>query len=108
MTRVKSEILVSAALRYADKELIDCVLVHRGDSDAGAIFVHIDARDGRHKLLGRSINFDGRYNWQVITTTEWVDADTAKSRLDSELAIDPDAFVIEVSDAAARNPFLML
>ncbi|MGB1603258.1 MAG: hypothetical protein ACPIOQ_61570 [Promethearchaeia archaeon] len=28
--------LVSAALRYADKELIDCVLVHRGDADAGA------------------------------------------------------------------------
>ena len=36
MTRVKSAILVSAALRYADKELIDCVLVHRGDADAGA------------------------------------------------------------------------
>ena len=26
MTRVKSAILVSAALRYADKEMIDCVL----------------------------------------------------------------------------------
>ena len=50
MTRVKSEILVSAALRYADKELIECVLVHRGDADAGAIFVHIDARDGRHQI----------------------------------------------------------
>ena len=108
MARVKSAILVSAALRYADKELIDCILVHRGDADAGAIFVHIDARDGRHKLLGRSIDFDGGYNWQVITTTEWVDADTAKSRLDSELAKDPDAFVVEVSDAAARNPFFML
>ena len=108
MARVKSAILVSAALRCADKELIDCILVHRGDADAGAIFVHIDARDGRHQLLARSLDFDGRYNWQVITNTEWVDADAAKSRLDSELAIDPDAFVIEVSDAAARNPFLML
>ena len=108
MARVKSAILVSAALRYADKELIDCILVHRGDADAGAIFVHIDARDGRHQLLARSLGFDGRYNWQVITTTEWVDADAAKSRLDSELANDPDAFVIEVSDAAARNPFLTL
>jgi hypothetical protein len=108
MARVKSAILVSAALRCADKELIDCILVHRGDADAGAIFVHIDARDGRHQLLARSLDFDGRYTWQVITNTEWVDADAAKSRLDSELAIDPDAFVIEVSDAAARNPFLML
>ena len=36
------------------------------------------------------------------------DADAAKARLDRELAQDPDAFVVEVSDPAARNPFLML
>ena len=108
MTRVKSEILVSAALRYADKELIECVLVHRGDADAGAIFVHIDALDGRHQILARSLDFDGRYTWQVITTTDWVDADAAKTRLNRELAQDPDAYVVAVSDAAARNPFLML
>ena len=43
---MKSEMLVSAALRYAANELIDCVLVRRGDVDAGAIFVHLDALDG--------------------------------------------------------------
>ena len=82
MTRVKSAILVSAALRCADKEMIDCVLVHRGDADAGAIFLHIDARDGRHQILARSLDFDGVYDWQVITSTPWVDADAAKARLD--------------------------
>ena len=97
MARVTSSLLVSAALRYADKELIDCVLVHRGD-----------ARDGRHQLLARSLDFDGKYNWQVITTTEWVDEEAVKTRLDRELAKDPDAFVVEVSDPAARNPFLMI
>ena len=108
MTRVKSAILVSAALRCADKEMIDCVLVHRGDADAGAIFLHIDARDGRHQILARRLGFDGVYDWQVITSTPWVDADAAKARLDRELVQDPDAFVVEVSDPAARNPFLML
>ena len=108
MNRVKSAILVSAALRYADKELIDCVLVHRGDGDAGAIFVHIDTRDGRHQILARSLDIGGRYSWRVITSSEWVDGDAAKTRLNRELAQDPDAFIVEVSDAAARNPFLML
>ena len=108
MTRLKSAILVSAALRYADKQLIDCVLVHRGDADAGTIFVHIDALDGRHQILARSLDFDGRYNWQVITTNDWIDAEAAKIRLERELAKDPDAFVVEVSDPAARNPFLMV
>ena len=108
MTRVKSAILVSAALRYADKELIDCVLLRRGDADSGAIVLHIDARDGRHQILARSLDFNSKYNWQVITSTEWVDAHAAKTRLDREMALDPDAFVVEVSDTAARNPFLMV
>ena len=108
MTRLKSAMLVSAALRYADKEFIDCVLVHRGDADAGAIFVHIDARDGRHQIMARSLDYDGKYNWRVITSTEWVDSDAAKTRLARELAQDPDAFVVAVSDSAARNPFSIL
>ena len=57
---------MSAALRYANTTLIDCVLERRGDEDAGAIFVHIDALDGRHKLLARSLNFEGEYELSLI------------------------------------------
>ena len=94
MVRVKSAVLVSAALRYAEKEMIDCFLVHRGDADAGAIFVHIDSRDGRHQILARILSFDGLYDWQVITSSQWVDADVAEARLNRELAKDPDAFIL--------------
>ena len=107
MTRIKSGILVSAALRSASDAVIDCVLQHRGDIDAGAIFVHIDALDGRHKIVARSLDLDGNYSWRVITSNEWIDADAAKARLESELALDPDAFVIAVADREARNPFLL-
>ena len=105
MTRVKSGVLVSAALRYANTMLIDCVLARRGDADAGAIFVHIDALDGRHKLLARSLNFEGQYEWQIITNTEWVDAEAASTRLAAEMRIDQDAFIVVVCDVQARNPF---
>ena len=105
MTRVKSGVLVSAALRYANKTLIDCVLERRGDADAGAIFVHIDALDGRHKLLARSLNFEGEYEWQFITNTEWVDAEAAAIRLAAEIKMDQDAFIVSVCDVEARNPF---
>ena len=40
MTRVKSGILVSAALRHASANFIDCVLARRGDAEA----VRIEAR----------------------------------------------------------------
>ena len=105
MTRVKSGVLVSAALRYANTTLIDCVLERRGDADAGAIFVHIDALDGRHKLLARSLNFEGEYEWQFITNTEWVDAEAAAIRLAAEIKMDQDAFIVSVCAAEARNPF---
>ena len=105
MTRVKSGLLVSAALRYANTMLIDCVIERRGDADAGAIFVHIDALDGRHKLLARSLNFEGEYEWHIITNTEWVDGEDAATRLAAEMKMDQDAFIVSVFDAGARNPF---
>ena len=103
--------LVSAAMRYAAAELIDCVLVRRGDGDAGTILLHMDSLDGRHKLLARSLDLDGVYSWRAITGdsdngTDWVDAQTVARRLDRELAMDPDAYVIAVADTKARNPFL--
>ncbi len=105
MTRVKSGILVSAALRHASSAMIDCVLERRGDADAGAIFVHIDALDGRHQLLCRALDFDGVYNWQPITKDAWTDAETVAARLATEIKADPDIFVVAVADSLARNPF---
>ncbi len=108
MTRLKAGILVSAALRCANNAMIECVLEHRGDPDAGAIFVHIDALDGRHQILARSPDIDGNYQWRVITSTEWVNQYEASQRLERELKLDPDAFIVAVADQKARNPFLML
>ncbi len=108
MTRVKSGLLVSLAIRRANEELIDCVLARRGDYDAGAIFVHIDALDGRHKLLARSLNFSGEYEWHIITDAEWVEPEVASTRLAAEIKMDQDAFIIAVCDADARNPFDVL
>jgi hypothetical protein len=108
MTRIKAGILVSAALRCANNAMIDCVLEHRGDADAGAIFVHIDTLDGRHQIIARSLDSDGEYKWRVITSTEWINHDEAQQRLARELQLDPDAFIVAVSDRDARNPFLML
>ncbi|WP_438997529.1 DUF1491 family protein [Candidatus Puniceispirillum sp.] len=105
MARLKSGMLVAAALRYASQELIDCVLVRRGDADAGAIFIHMNAGFDQHKILARILDFDGAYNWQPITGAGWVDADTARARLDKEISRDPDAFVLAVDDPKGRNPF---
>lgn len=109
MTRLKTDMLVGAAIRRAGAELIDCVMLRRGHADAGAILVHIDALDGRHMLLARSLEFDGSYVWlPVIAGPDgdgWAARDAVEARLAREMEIDPDAYVLEVQDRHGRNPF---
>ena len=112
MTRLKTDMLVAAAIRTATTELIDCVVVRRGNSEAGAILVHIDALDGRHRLLARSLDFDGTYNWRPVVAGEagdgWADSDAVEARLARETEIDPDAWIIGIQDRQGRNPFDLL
>ena len=72
-----------------------------------ALYMCILMRYGRHQIVARSLDFDGSYSWRVITSSAWVDADTARARLQQELERDPDAFIVAVADRDGRNPFLM-
>jgi hypothetical protein len=108
MARMKTEMLVGAALRIASGELIDCVVLRRGNAEAGAILVHIDDLDGRHRLLARALEFDGSYGWRpVLAGPEndgWASGEAVETRLRREMEIDPDAWVLAIQDAKARNP----
>ena len=112
MARMKTEMLVSAALRVAGGELIDCVVLRRGNAEAGAILVHIDALDGRHRLLARALEFDGTYGWRPVVAGPdndgWAPSDAVEARLRREMEIDPDAWVLAIQDTRARNPFDLL
>ena len=112
MTRLKTDMLVAAAIRTATTELIDCVVIRRGNAEAGAILVHIDALDGRHRLLARSLDFDGSYIWRPVVAGDagdgWVDGETVDIRLARERESDPDAWILGIQDARGRNPFDLL
>ena len=112
MARMKTEMLVGAALRIASGELIDCVVLRRGNAEAGAILVHIDDLDGRHRLLARALEFDGTYGWRPVVSGPqndgWATSEAVETRLRREMEIDPDAWVLAIQDAKARNPFDLL
>ena len=109
MTRLKTEILVAAAVRHASAELVDCVIIRRGNPEAGTIFVHVDALDGRHRLLARTLDLDGNYEWRAVVAGEagdgWAAREAVEARLAREMDIDPDAYIIGVEDKKGRNPF---
>ena len=108
ISRLTSQMLVSAALRQADIAQIPAVVMQRGDGDAGAIFLEIDCgrdADGRDdvRLYGRITDLDGAYIWSQLAGTGT--PSSVMDYLERERRIDPDFWVISVQDKKGRNIF---
>ena len=81
----------------------NAVLRRRGAVEAGAIFVKIDRLDGRAALYGPAPRFAATAPGQGVDRTfarlhelEWIGSDEADKRLEREIAIDPDIWIVEV------------
>jgi hypothetical protein len=105
--RLRSEIWVSAYLRRCQAEAVPVVIVRRGDSEAGAIFISIDMLDGTVCLYGPApAGLEGS-----DTDRRWVrclDGKAAKPQevsiyLARQIEFDPDLWIIEVEDRAGRH-----
>ena len=55
---LKSEILINAGIRAAERNFTNAYVTKRGDSEAGAIFVKVDTLDGYAKLFTRNLKYD--------------------------------------------------
>ena len=55
---LKSEILINAGIRAAERNFTNAYVTKRGDSESGAIFVKIDTLDGYAKLFTRHLKYD--------------------------------------------------
>ncbi|MBT8457040.1 MAG: DUF1491 family protein [Rhodobacteraceae bacterium] len=101
MTRLTTDIWVSAYLRRLDLAMIPAFVVHKGDLTAGAVLVKLSTLDGQAKLFQRAFDLmSGAREWVVLTEGDEaeVDASIAKQR-----GFDRDLWVIEVEDRAGRH-----
>jgi hypothetical protein len=114
--RVKSHIWVSAYLRRVNAAFVHAALVHRGDADAGAIYIKVAALDGTAQVFAPlSAQFaemtqsdgliveDGRA-WQPVYTPNAGEAE-ADAYLAKQAGRDPDIWVLEV-EAPQGDHFL--
>ena len=105
--RVKSEIWVGAYLRRCQAEAVPVVIVRRGDSAAGAIFVSVDRLDGTICLYGpapaglEGVETDRR--WVRCLGTSPVGSNEASVYLARQLEFDSDIWIVEVEDRAGRH-----
>jgi hypothetical protein len=107
--RLKSEIWVKAYLRRLNGELIPAAVVRRGDSDAGAIFIKVNSRDGQARVLApapggmdsAAPGIDRR--WTPAFAGSAVAETEADGFLAKQARYDPDIWVIELEDPKGRH-----
>lgn len=103
--RLKSEIWVKAYLRRCAVEGVPCVVVRRGDADAGVIYIKVSRLDGTCALFGPAAAGlameSGDRRWSLLADAAG-DADI-EARLAREARLDPDLWVVEVEDRLGRH-----
>ena len=107
---IKSHLVVEAASILAKKDGIPIFILKRGDPDSGVIFIKIDTLDGKIVLLRRNLNYVIEKNTSFIEyvnlfPNQQISFSKFNQRINSEIAIDPDCWVVEIEDKKGTNYF---
>jgi hypothetical protein len=105
--RLKSEIWVKAYLRRCHGEGADAVLVRRGDTDAGAIYIKVSRLDGTAALFGPApaglLEAREDRRWQSCLGRESAPETEADAYLERQIDFDPDIWIVSVEDRQGRH-----
>jgi hypothetical protein len=107
MLRLKSEMWVKAYLRRCAVAGVDAVLLRRGDSDAGAIYIKVSRLDGTAALFGPAPSgmdeVREERRWQTCLDRAPVTEADADAFLERQVEFDPDVWIIAVDDSQGRH-----
>lgn len=101
MSRLTSDMWISAYLARLRLIAIPAFITTIGDATAGAVIVKMNTLDGQAKAYHRSFDLikDER-SWVVLAQGDDAEVDEA---LERQKSFDPDLWVIEVEDKAGRH-----
>lgn len=101
MTRLTTDIWVSAYLTRLRLANIPVFITAKGDKTAGAVLVKLNTLDGAAQVFQRSFDLlSGARAW--ITLAEGVERDV-DAAITRQKGFDPDLWVIEVEDRTGRH-----
>ncbi len=103
--KVKTDIIVNAALRKANSLAIPAFILKKGDPDAGAIFLEIEIDKDCVRLLHRRFDFYKNEIWECLNKGYPQPANLIEKQIQREIGRDPDCWVVSVQDRHARNIF---
>ena len=103
--RLKTNIVVDAALRKANILAIPAYISKKGDPDAGAIFLELETEIDCVHLFHRRFDFNENEVWECLNKGDAQPADIIAKQIQREIDRDPDCWVVSVQDRMARNIF---
>lgn len=103
--RLSTELFVKAHLRQLITQGINATIVHKGDDWGGAILLHINLLDHRHRLLSQITDMDGEMAWLRIKEGADLSLEETEAYIAKAIARDPDIWVIEIEDKTGNHPF---
>jgi hypothetical protein len=105
--RLKSEIWVKAYLRRCQSEGAMAMLVRRGDTDAGAIYIKAVRSDGMALLFGPAPagldEADEERRWEPLLSGKPTAEAEADAYLARQVSFDSDIWIIAVEDRDGRH-----
>ncbi len=110
MVEIKSILKVKSAIRASFSINKIATVLHTGDEDNGSILLKIRRKDSKSCLLGKSLSVDGKYSWSYMSGNieEWFEENIINEKIDNELKIDPDLWVLELESDTIWNPLEMV
>lgn len=104
--RLKASIWINAYIRRLGAVPIPAMVVRRGDSDAGAIFIKINRLDGSAQVLRPAFSApegNGGRAWTYALPGESPEEPAADAYLARQADFDSDMWVIEIEDGRGRH-----
>ena len=107
---LKSSLVIDSASLLARKDGIPIFIRKKGDPDSGIIFIKIDLLNDNVVLLRRNLNYVIETNKTFIEyvnlfPNKIVNNFQVDQKLKSEIAIDPDWWIVEIEDKKGKNYF---